>query len=361
MAVHKSRRNASQKATEAIAAGARVSKNRQSAIKIPARYRGSKKSPRPPEGELTAPKASHIERIANATEARSLARTVGHSDDPIQEFNNLGDSQKALLIKSLLLGFSRFLYVGGRNLAPADLLGYYTLGLPATDRAVLRGTPLRQADEDTAPRGTSEPAFTPTMIHGKARWPPNLYIGGACPCSIKMDADGRVDLEHDPYCLRRHFTTRWGVLRVQSETGWGPPRGGATVRWADADMTAQTKGNKSGLWVDLKQESHLRRAHTANTSLVDLISSPWLLHRIVANFGAPPFTENSPYKCSWSFSFWSQEDPTCYLEIMEHKGWPQACFVGGEKASNEALQLLEWLGGDNCPLSYDYTPCGIHA
>ncbi|KAF2785804.1 hypothetical protein K505DRAFT_380674 [Melanomma pulvis-pyrius CBS 109.77] len=361
MAGRKSRRKASQKATKAIAAGAGVSKNRQSAKKIPAKYTRSNKSPRLPEGKLTARKASHIERTANAREAKSLARMVGYSADPIQEFNDLQNSQKELLMKSLLLDFSRFLYVGGRNLAPADLHGYSTIGLPATDRAVLRGTPLRQADEDSAPRGKSKPAFAPTTIHGKARWPPNLDIGGACSCSINMDAHGRVDLEHDPYCLRKHFTTRWGVLEVQSETGWGPPQGGATVRWSDSDIIAQTEGNESGLWVDLKQKSYLRSAYTQNTSLVDLISSPWLLHRIVANFGAPPFTENDPYKCSWSFSFWSQEDPTCYLEIREHKGWPQAHFVGGEKASNEALQLLEWLGGDNCPLSYDYTPCGVHA
>ena len=271
------------------------------------------------------------------------------------------NNQKNLLVKSLLLGFCRFLYVGGGNLAPADLHGYSTIGLPATDRAVLRGTPLRVADEDTVLRGKSKPAYAPTMIHGKPRWPPNLEIGGNCPCSIEMDADGRVNLEHDPYCLRKHFTTRWGVLEDQSETGWDPPQRGATVNWSDTDMVAQTEGKESGLWVDLEQKSYLRCAYTRNTSLIDLISSPWLLHRIVANFGAPPFTKNDPYKCSWSFGFWNQEDPTCYLQISEHKGSPQARFVGGKKASNEALQLLEWLSGANCPLSYDYTPCGIHA
>ena len=199
------------------------------------------------------------------------------------------------------------------------------------------------------------------MIHGKPRWPPFLEIGGNCPCTIKMDADDRVDLDHDPYCLRKHFTTRWGVLEDQSAIEWGPPQGGATVEWDDTHMMIQTKGKKSGLWVDLKGKSYLRCAYTKNASLIDLISSSWLLHRIVVNFGASSFTKDDPYKCSWSFSFWNQEDPTCYLEIREHKGWPQAHFRGREKVSNEALRVLEWLGGDNCPLSYDYTPCGIHA
>lgn len=246
-------------------------------------------------------------------------------------------------------------------MAPADLHDYSKIGMPATDRAVLRGAKLREADQDMAPHRKSRLEHAPMMIHGKPRWPPNLDIGGICSCSIKMDADGRVDLEHDTYCLRKHFTTRWGVLKDQSETKWGPPQGGAAVEWSDLEMVAQTEGKQYGLWVNHKQKNYVRCADTRNTSLVDLISSPWLLHRIVANFGAPPFTENDPYKCSWSFSFWSQEDPTCYLEIREHKGWPEAHFVGSEKTSNEALQLLEWLGGDNCPLSYDYTPCGIHA
>ena len=88
MAERKSRRKASQKATKAIAAGAGVSKKRQSAIRTPTKYRWSKKSPRLPEGTLTARKASHIERLANAREAKGLARIVGCSDDPIQEFND---------------------------------------------------------------------------------------------------------------------------------------------------------------------------------------------------------------------------------------------------------------------------------
>lgn len=88
MSERKSQRKASKKATKAIAADAGVSKNRQSAKRIPTKYRSSKKSPRLPEGKLTALKASHIQRIANATEAKRLIRIVGNSDDPIQKFND---------------------------------------------------------------------------------------------------------------------------------------------------------------------------------------------------------------------------------------------------------------------------------
>jgi hypothetical protein len=32
--------------------------------------------------------------------------------------------------------------------------------------------------------------------------------------------------------------------------------------------------------------------------LIDLISSPLLLYRITANFGAPPYREDDVYKCA---------------------------------------------------------------
>jgi hypothetical protein len=171
------------------------------------------------------------------------------------------NNQKKLLVQSLLLGYCRFLYKGGRNLAPADLHDYSTIGLPITDRAVLRGAQLRAADDDTVPYGKSKPVHAPTMIHGKPRWPPNLEITGQCSCLIGIGADGRVDLEHDPYCLRKHFTTRWGVLKNQSDT-WRAPQGGAKVEWSDRHIIIQKEGNEARLWVDVKQESYMRCTFT---------------------------------------------------------------------------------------------------
>ncbi|KAI0398715.1 hypothetical protein F4802DRAFT_592359 [Xylaria palmicola] len=175
-----------------------------------------------------------------------------------------------------------------------------------------------------------------------------------------MDADGRVDLQHDAYCLRKHFTTRWGVLKDQSIMG-APRRLGDVVEWNDWQWTLKVEGEQCGLWVDLSQPNHLRRVPTKRTALIDFISSPLLVYRIITNFAAPPCTDVDRYGCAWSYIFWNQEDPTCWLQIYEHKAWPVAYFCGGKKASNEALQLLEWLSGENCSHSYDYTPCGRHA
>lgn len=272
-------------------------------------------------------------------------------------------------MKDFLLGFGKFFHEGGANLAPADSQYYSNTGLPAADRALMRGAQLCVADEnkememnededeDITTACKYESDDDDEMIHGKPRRPSNIDAGGICRRPVRMDDAGRVDLQHDPYCLRKHFTTQWGVLTDKS-VAWKP---GATVEWTDWEWTLKTEGEGAGLWVDLNQTSHVRRANVKGTRLIDLISTPLLLYRIIANFAAPPCTEEDGYKCAWSFTLWKRDDRTCRLEICDHKGSPQANFRGKERASTEALQLLEWLTGNNCPHPYDYTPCGRHA
>ncbi|KAH7028427.1 hypothetical protein B0J12DRAFT_789803 [Macrophomina phaseolina] len=346
MTTRQSNRKASKRATALIAAMAR-------------KPRVSKKL-RLPKGTLKAQDASRTKRLAEAREAGDFLKALGFADDPIQCFNDLENSHKELVIKDLILGFCKFLYKGGANLVPADIQHYSKTGLPDADRALMRGTRLSAAgenedededeDEDMEMRSKCERNDGDKTIHGQPRWPPNVEIRGNCWRPVRMDDAGRVDLQHDPYCLRNHFTTRWGVLKDQNVSG--AQHGGYTVEWDDSQWTLVAEGEHAGLWVDLSQPSYLRK------TLIDLISSQLLLYRITANFGAPPYTENDVYKCAWSFTLWNCDDPTCSLEIRDYKGRPQAHFRGGKQASTEALQLFEWLTGENCPHSYDYTPCG---
>ncbi len=172
-------------------------------------------------------------------------------------------ARKSASLKILLLDYCRFLYSGGSNPRPADLYDYRRTGrLPATDRAVLRGAPLCVADEDDDKLPSkAKPKYSKTKIHGQLRWEPCLDISGACYCSIEMDANGRVDLEHDAYCLRKHFSTRWAVP-CDPDTAHSTPKPGATVSWGDGDMVLQTEGKESdGLWVDIKEKSWRRGLH----------------------------------------------------------------------------------------------------
>jgi hypothetical protein len=229
----------------------------------------------------------------------------------------------------------------------------------------MRGARLSVADESkndednlTETEVESELYHSYETIHGQPRWPPNEEIGGRCSLPVSMDDAGLVDLRHDPYCLRKHFATRWGVLKNQDVSD--PPQAGPVVTWNDSEWS-YLEGEQSGLWVDLGKPDYKRYGRPIQTKLLDLISSHLLAYRVMATFGAPPYTKDDAYKCVWSFALWNCEDTTCMLEIFDHKGWPEARFRGGHKASTEALQLFDWLTGENCPHPYDYTPCGRHA
>lgn len=93
------------------------------------------------------------------------------------------------------------------------------------------------------------------------------------------------------------------------------------MTWNDSEWS-HSEGERSGLWVDLSKPY----GRPNQTKLLDLISSSLLVYRVMANFGAPPYTKNDAYKCVWSFALWNCEDTTCMLEIFDHKGWPEARF-----------------------------------
>jgi hypothetical protein len=162
------------------------------------------------------------------------------------------DIEKKLVMTELLLGFCKFFHEDGANLTPADTQHYSHIGLPATDRALMRGAKLSMADEnekedqdedyddqdedcddqdeDYEDQDEDDGGDT---IHGQARWPPNVEIRGNCSQPVSMDEAGRVDLQHDAYCLRNHFTTRWGVRKDQEVST--QRRVASTVEWNDRD------------------------------------------------------------------------------------------------------------------------------
>ncbi|KAH6640369.1 hypothetical protein F5144DRAFT_91566 [Chaetomium tenue] len=161
---------------------------------------------------LTLPKGTLAAQDASRT--RRLVRGIGFADDPIQMFNKLDDRDKELVVKDLLLSHCKFFHEGGASLAPADIQYFSKTGLPAADRALMRGARLSIADESendednlTETEVESELYDSCETIHGQPRWPPNEEISGRCSLPVSMDDAGLVDLRHDPYCLRKHFTT----------------------------------------------------------------------------------------------------------------------------------------------------------
>jgi hypothetical protein len=190
------------------------------------------------------------------------------------------------------------------------------------------------------------------IVHDRRCWQPPVNNLGIKCLPVCMDKANRIDLQLDPYALQTHFRTRWLVLVDERDlvVPWGDLR---CTGWSDSDWSVAESGEETGLSV---AAFPIRPLASNRTTLKSLISSSLLLYRIIASFGVPPSTDNG--LTLWSYTLLSCEDSTCQLRVRDHKGWPEAHFRGGEKASTEALQLLEWLIGENCPHPYDYTPCG---
>jgi hypothetical protein len=52
---------------------------------------------------------------------------------------------------------------------------------------------------------------------------------------------------------------------------------------------------------------------------------------IMAIFRAPPCMGDDVYKCAWSCTLWSRDNPACCLEVRDHKDWQVASFQDGAR------------------------------
>jgi hypothetical protein len=79
-------------------------------------------------------------------------------------------------------------------------------------------------------------------------------------------------------------------------------------------------------------------------SLWEWISSALLLYRVTATFGMPPASECDAYKSRWE-AILQHVDGVSEVVFGEHKGASLIQFHGQEKASEDALSLLNYLVG----------------
>lgn len=81
-----------------------------------------------------------------------------------------------------------------------------------------------------------------------------------------------------------------------------------------------------------------------------MISSQLLLYRLVAVFGMPASSAHidSP-KTAWAVVLTYGEEDEGYLAFEDCKGGAHVAFEGSFAASESAVQLIEWLVGDNVP------------
>ena len=175
-------------------------------------------------------------------------------------------------------------------------------------------------------------------------------IHGACNRLVVPDHEGRVDLRHDPYCLRRYFRSHWHI--VDDDIACTTPPTNPRVSWSDYNLYDDDE-SKPGLEVVLYSE--LRRR---SIMISHLILSQLLLYRIIANFGHPCTMSLDNHNQCWEVELKSVTDPASALRLSDRKGSPSVSFWGSQELSNKAVQLLSWLFGDNIPHNYNYTLCG---
>lgn len=86
-----------------------------------------------------------------------------------------------------------------------------------------------------------------------------------------------------------------------------------------------------------------------------MISSQLLLYRLVAVFGMPAAASS---KTAWGVVLTYGEEDEGFLAFEDFKGGAHVAFEGSVGASGSAVQLVEWLVGDNVPHGLCYRLLG---
>ncbi|KAK4210593.1 hypothetical protein QBC37DRAFT_428563 [Rhypophila decipiens] len=173
----------------------------------------------------------------------------------------------------------------------------------------------------------------------------------------------------DAYQVRDGFRERWtrnegpslDSLTLQSPTdddgvSWGT-FDLLTVPGIPGFVAKPNFQTPDGVWIE----------GTRSVRVWHLISSQLMLYRLIAVLGMPRGggAENldDRYKSIWSYTlYWrGGHGEKSELRIYDYKGSMSFHFLGQQEASESALDLLEWLVGDEVPHTYDGVVAGNQA
>ena len=123
------------------------------------------------------------------------------------------------------------------------------------------------------------------------------------------------------------------------------------VDWYSGSNLYYDKEERRLVAVDRRETLHNLMLYLS-PRLPDLISSQLLLYRTTIIFGMPPADESDGYKCCWKLML-RHHSGNGTLELDEHKGCPCARFSGSKDASDDALDLINFLTYLKMPHTYD--------
>ncbi|KAL9117936.1 MAG: hypothetical protein Q9187_005523 [Circinaria calcarea] len=190
---------------------------------------------------------------------------------------------------------------------------------------------------------------------------------------------GDPDDEEDDCILREGFLAKWSYLgednnesQAGADAAWYAGRAEANedhlsrgtknhpnIHWHHSDLICEPSESGLGLYVHRPSTPRSFYSKWSN-SFWFRISSQLLLYRLTVTFGMPPPKETDGYKSCWEIEL-VHCDGASVLEFGEHKGAASARFRGTTDASDDALKLLNFLVGINCPHTYDGIVAGTIA
>ena len=206
--------------------------------------------------------------------------------------------------------------------------------------------------------------------------------------STRIEPGGGED-EQNGFNQQTVFLRQWSYLvedAYDSENGDGEYTGsrtGNSIRDLDSveanegegsipELVRDTKWDCSNL-ISQSPDSELRLCFHHNDVLTRCscrpkgygrfshrVSSQLLLYRLTVTFGMPPPQEVDGYKSCWEADL-QYHDGASLLSFQDYKGAADARFHGTAEASVDALKLLNFLIGLNCPHTYDGIVAGRRA
>lgn len=163
--------------------------------------------------------------------------------------------------------------------------------------------------------------------------------------------------QEDPYERMAALAEKWSYIGDDDDNSnldSGDRRGvERPVRWHSFHLVYKSVGSDLELRPDLPSIIH----YSYDFSFFERISSQLLLYRLTVVFGMPPPRESDGYKCCWEVEL-RHSDGGSVLRLGDYKGAANASFYGAKEASDDALQLLNFLTQLECPHTYDNTVAG---
>ena len=177
-------------------------------------------------------------------------------------------------------------------------------------------------------------------------------------CNERIVMDDGED-EENGYNKREKVQGNWSYVAEDSDLRRYRVDDAATT-WHSSELACKPSESDLGLFVPLSRAERLTTSYYWSSSFSHRISSQLLLYRLTVTFGMPPPRETDGYKSCWQIQL-LHRDGVSILNFSEHKGAASARFYGATDTSVDALELLNFLVGMNCPHTYDGVVAGAIA